>query len=149
MEQYQYTECGLDDLFLVGVPVVRDDHGERVVSIPNIRGLHKAIAKSILESSGGMSGKELRFLRAEMGLTQAELGQILQKEALTIGRWEREEADMGSVQEALLRRLVAEILKISLDISVEETVRLCEPSARRKPIVINGKNPDNYISEAA
>ncbi|KAI94998.1 transcriptional regulator [Rhodomicrobium udaipurense JA643] len=62
MSTYRYTECGLDNVIIQGVEFVTDDNGEEVVSIPNVNGLHKAIAEGILLRQAGMSGKELRFI---------------------------------------------------------------------------------------
>jgi transcriptional regulator with XRE-family HTH domain len=50
-----------------------------------------------------MTGKELRFLRTEMGMTQAELAKIVHREPLTISRWERSEDEIDSNAEVLVR----------------------------------------------
>ncbi|HYW33587.1 MAG TPA: transcriptional regulator, partial [Candidatus Bathyarchaeia archaeon] len=65
---YQYTECGLDNVELHNVDPVVDDAGDEVYEIPNLLGLHKVIAHCIVTSKTGLTPKELRFLRTEMGL---------------------------------------------------------------------------------
>jgi DNA-binding transcriptional regulator YiaG len=74
-----------------GMTVPRDDAGEEVYSIRNIAGSHKLIAHCILKHARGISPKELRSLRTEMGLTQHELGEVVKKDHQTVGRWERGE----------------------------------------------------------
>ena len=69
---YRYTASGLDNVTLVGLKNVCDDDGDACITIPNINGLHRAIANAIVTHPRGMSGKELRFLRTLMGKTQAE-----------------------------------------------------------------------------
>ena len=50
-----------------------------------------------------MSGQELRFLRAEMGLTQAQLAEIVKVSLLTVSRWERNETPVNDAAEMLVR----------------------------------------------
>ena len=67
-----------------------DDAGEQVVTIRNVAGLHKAIATAIVMKRANMTGKELRFLRTEMGMTQAELADVVHREAAChqpLGAW--------------------------------------------------------------
>jgi putative transcriptional regulator len=48
------------------------DYGP-MIHIENINGLHRAIGLHIVEKLEPMSGREFRFLRKQMGLTQSEL----------------------------------------------------------------------------
>ena len=72
---YHYTECGLKNVYIEGLPVINDD-GEEIIQIPNIQELHWLIAKVILESKS-MNGDEIRFLRTEMSYTPEELSEQL------------------------------------------------------------------------
>ncbi len=141
-KKYQYTECGLDNVFLHGLDVVTDDAGQKVITIPNILGLHKAISEVIILQNKSISGKELRFLRTEMGMTQTELGELVHRERLTIGRWESGECSIESAAEVVIRKLVAE--KLNLDESIETISRYCIDRADSEPIRIDGSNPKNY-----
>ena len=67
MAGYRYTESGLDNVMIEGVNFLIEDAGEASISIPNINGLHKAIAGGIVRRPSGMTGRELRFLRTEIG----------------------------------------------------------------------------------
>ncbi|MCL2713658.1 MAG: hypothetical protein FWD68_03435 [Alphaproteobacteria bacterium] len=72
MGDYRYTESGLDNVLIRGMNVfVDEDGGEEWITIANINALHRAIALGIIRRQTSMSGRELRFLRSEMGMTQA------------------------------------------------------------------------------
>ena len=103
MNSYHYTDCGLDNVMIKGAGVVIDDCGDESICIPNVNGLHKAVAQSIVARKSGINGGELRFLRTEMGLTQPELAALVHREPLAISRWERGEGQIDSNAEALIR----------------------------------------------
>jgi DNA-binding transcriptional regulator YiaG len=128
MSAFRYTQSGLDNVVIKGFKPVKDDSGAQVYGIPNVNVLHRLIAKCIVEHAAGISPKELRFLRTEMGLTQAELGALVKKEQLTIGRWERGEVPIDQNAEFTIRTLAAAKLDIKPELSVEEMVRACVPS---------------------
>lgn len=145
MAAYQYRECGLDNVRIEGVVPCRDDDGDEVVTIPNVAGLHKAIATAIVHHKAGMGGRELRFLRTEMGMTQAELAKVVHHDTQSIGRWERGECPIEPNAEAVIRLLAAERLKLKVKTdSVEELSGWCVTTAAPQPIVIDGKDPAHY-----
>ncbi len=148
MSVYRYMESGLDNVFIEGVSFVTDDAGEACITVPNINGLHKAIATGIVRQKAGMTGREMRFLRTEIGLTQAELAVIVHREALAISRWERGEVPIDSNAEALIRLFAAQKLELE-SIDVKDVAGWCIPSAETPPIVIDGSDPSNYVLKVA
>lgn len=144
MVQYRYTESGLDNVIIEGIDFLVDDAGEECISIPNVNGLHRAIAHGIVRKHSGMTGRELRFLRSEMGMTQAQLAAMVHREPLAISRWERGEHDIDSNAEALIRIAATERLRLPHDATVEEIAGWCIPSASTPPLVIDGSDPSNY-----
>jgi DNA-binding transcriptional regulator YiaG len=146
---YRYTESGLDNVTIHNMDVVVDDAGEEVYAIPNILGLHKVIAHCIVAAETGMTPKELRFLRTEMGLTQGELAQVVKKDHQTVGRWERGETPLDGNAEVVIRMLAAERLGIDPKLEVEELAERCIPSAEFRRIDIDGSNPKRYRPLAA
>jgi len=148
---YRYTECGLDNVFLEGVDVLQDDHGDEVYRIENILDLHKLIAYAIISRRGGLSGPELRFLRSEMGLTQEELAKRLGCTRVTISRWERNEEAINLNAEVVVKLLTAEKLDIDPDMSIEDMALNSDWSAQVTEIRIDGSDPQHYkrIQEAA
>ena len=148
MNEYRYTESGLDNVIIQGAHVLVDDAGNSCVTIPNVNGLHKAIAQAIVHRHSAMSGRELQFLRTEMGMTQAELAAIVHREPLAISRWERDEIGTDSNAETLIRLHATERLGLS-HIPVAEVAGWCIPTAQTRPLVIDGSDPDNYQPKLA
>lgn len=149
MEAYHYKECGLDNVLIKGMVPCKDDEGDEVFAIPNVLGLHKVIAETIVSREAGMTGPELRFIRTEMGMTQAELAKVVHHEAQSIGRWERNEFAIDQTAEALIRLLAIEKLALQLGgETVSELSERCVPSAASKQIVIDGHDPSHYKQAA-
>jgi transcriptional regulator with XRE-family HTH domain len=146
---YYYTESGLDNVTIFGVNPVVDDSGEETVSIANLPGLHRTISFALIKLPRGLNGKELRFIRTEMGLTQAELALLVHKDGQTVGRWERNEHPIGETEEMIIRLAAAEKLKLDISLSIDELARSCVPSAEFKEIRIDGSKPDHYPLLAA
>jgi DNA-binding transcriptional regulator YiaG len=147
MEAYHYTESGLDNVMVYGVMPCVDDDGDEVVTIANIDGLHRAIAQAIVTHKSGISGKELRFLRTEMGLTQAKLAQIVHHEAQSVARWEKGECPISPTAETVIRLLATQRLNLEdvRDEPIEILSERCVASATPQPININGEDPNHYV----
>lgn len=144
MGEYRYTESGLDNILIEGMDVFVDDGGEKSVTIPNINGLHRVIALGIVRRKISMSGKELRFLRTEMGMTQAQLAKLVHCEPLTISRWEREEFPIDSNAEALIRVSATQELGLPTDARITEISGWCIQGEAPPPLIIDGRDPSNY-----
>ncbi len=147
-QRYRYTECGLDNVVLENIDVVTDHAGEETVCIPAINKLHDLIATCILRRHSRMSGKELRFLRTRMGMTQGQLAELLHRDAQTIARWEKGESEIDGNAETLFRLLAAENLGISLNADVQTVSRWSVPSDGPQEIVLLAEG-DGYRPRAA
>lgn len=102
-EPLQYTMCGLDDIYLCGgYDQVETDYGKGVV-VHHMDDLHRAIGLYLTQSKKTLSGKEIRFLRHQMDLTQAQLGDWLRVQDQTVARWEKGEVPIGGPEDLLLR----------------------------------------------
>lgn len=87
--RYHYTECGLDNIYLLnGVETVETPRGKGV-KIEDMEGLHRAIALILVREKKELSGKEFRFLRHEINMTQLVLAALLGVDAQTVARWEK------------------------------------------------------------
>lgn len=86
---YHYRECGLRNVWLANGYHEHDTPYGEGISIHDIEGLHRAIARGLVNKGGRLTGTELRFLRQEMGLSQAKLAQLLGNEAQTVALWEK------------------------------------------------------------
>lgn len=104
-EPIQYTMCGLDDIYLCGgYDLVESDYGPGLV-VHHMDALHRAIGMYLTQSKKTLDGKEIRFLRHQMDLTQAQLGDILRVTDQTVARWEKGEVPIGGPEDLLLRIL--------------------------------------------
>ena len=86
---YQYKECGLNNIFLTNGFVVEQSSRGGTVSIENVEGLHRAIGVWLTRDKKFLDGREARFLRLEMGFSQALLARLLGKDEQAIARWEK------------------------------------------------------------
>ncbi len=80
------------------------DCGEEFEVIPNIEGLHKAIAISFAKKRGPLSPGEIRFLRTYLGYSSQDFARTLGVRPETVTRWEHpRDGGMTSVAERFLR----------------------------------------------
>jgi putative transcriptional regulator len=89
MNRYHYTQSGLDNVWLEnGFTFDQTPYGRGVI-IENVHGLHEAIGYALLDKPGRLTGRELRFLRKELELSQSRLGELMGKTDQTVARWEK------------------------------------------------------------
>jgi len=79
--------------------------GDEEVVIPNIEGLHKAIAGLLAEKPAKLSPQEVRFLRTYLGYSSVDFARVMGVTAETVSRWERVDQphSMGETAERFLR----------------------------------------------
>lgn len=86
---YHYTESGLNNHYLLnGYDVIKTAYGRAVV-IQNVEHLHYMMARSIVESQPHMTGREFKFIRKQMNMTQQEIAELYGCDAQTVARWEK------------------------------------------------------------
>jgi DNA-binding transcriptional regulator YiaG len=76
-KQLHYTACGLDNVWLENGFTVKPSALGEVVSVQDTDGLHHILAMTLVQKTGLLTGKEFRFLRVQLGLSQEALGQLL------------------------------------------------------------------------
>jgi DNA-binding transcriptional regulator YiaG len=108
---YHYEASGLPYVFLKnGFERVETPYGKGV-TIHDLPGLHKAIAQILIGSTHPLLGCEFRFLRTELGLSQAELGELLGRDVQSVARWEKgRNQRVDPAAERVLRVLYRETL---------------------------------------
>lgn len=90
-KNFHYTACGLDNVWLAnGYQVKTTRHGT-AVSVSDVDGLHQLLAKTLIEKPGRLTGKEFRFLRTQLGLSQEALGVLLDFSENAVSLWERKD----------------------------------------------------------
>lgn len=102
-EKYHYLECGLDDVYLVNGFERKESPRGPGIAIRDIDKLHRAIGEYLCLMKKELNGKEIRFLRREMLMSQATLAHLLDVGEQTVHRWETGKSNMPRAAEALLR----------------------------------------------
>lgn len=102
---YLFTECGLDDIYLLNGYTIEPHDGEDYVRIENLDGLWKAIGLSLVTNRKVLSPKEIKFLRSHMDKTQSELATFLRVDDQTVARWEKGKARLPGPADLALRAL--------------------------------------------
>lgn len=105
---FNYRGCGLDDIWLMSGYDVEEIDGEESITIRNLDGLHDAIAQSLITRKKVLKGKEIRFLRLQLDLTQSELARLIGCDSQQIARYEKDENKMPGPAGRVLRMLVRE-----------------------------------------
>ena len=124
IEPLHYPDCGLDDIFLLnGYEKVETPYGHGI-SVHDVDGLRAAIAWHLVTRKKLLTGKEVRFLRKEIDLTQSELGRLFGVDAQTVARWEKGENNVSGPADRLLRALYLE--HVNGDLKVQDMLRVLD-----------------------
>ena len=109
MDKFHYVACGLPNVWLEnGYTVGVSSDGKPVFHIENVKGLHKAIALSLVEKDTLLTGDEFRFLRAEIKLTRKSLAGFIGYSEETVKKWESGENPIQKTADMTLRNLYLE-----------------------------------------
>lgn len=103
VENHHYAACGLDNVVLEKVEIYRCECGEEMVSIPAMPDLHTLIGTNIVAKKSLLNGKEIRFLRKNMGLAAKKLAAIIGVDNATVSRWENDNQSISGPNDRLLR----------------------------------------------
>jgi putative zinc finger/helix-turn-helix YgiT family protein len=113
-EKYHYKECGLDTVYLENVQIHQSHRcNEQVVRIPEMPRLNLVIGDCLLQMNSILNGKEIRFLRKNMGLKAVDLQNIMGVNNARISRWERGKQKISTSHDRLLRVVYANIKGVS------------------------------------
>ena len=104
-----YTSCGLKNVRLRnGYEATETAYG-KAVSIHDLEGLHRTIGLHIVRHNPELlNGDEIRFLRKELDLPQAQLARILDVTEPTVRNWEAGRNRISGPADRLLRTLYME-----------------------------------------
>ncbi len=109
-ETWQYKECGLSNVKLIGVPVYRcGECGEIEVVIPRLPELHQLLAEELARKRTPLVAEEFRFLRKHLGFSSTDFAKKIGVALETVSRWEsgKLKHPIDPIAEVLLRLLVA------------------------------------------
>ena len=102
---YHYVESGLPNVWLQsGYEVVESPYGEGV-SIQDLEGLHRCLARSLCDKPKRLTGAEFRFLRRELDFSQKMMGELLGIDARQIRNVEHGEKLVKEPYNRLIRHM--------------------------------------------
>jgi len=104
---YKYLESGLDNVIICDIEMIKCSCGEESALIPRILAVHKAIANCLFEKETQLTGKEIRFLRKEMGLKGRDFANLVSVDNATLSRWENGKTKPSVKADRLIRVLYA------------------------------------------
>lgn len=107
-DMLHYTSCGLRNIWLRNGYAVKQTKYGKAVSIHNVEGLHKAIGLYLVNNKKSLSGSEVRFLRKELDMSQAQLAQVLGVGETTVRGWENSRTKITKPADRMLRVLYRE-----------------------------------------
>ena len=114
---YKYLESGLDNVLICDIEMVKCSCGEECALIPGILAVHKAIANCLLEKETQLTGKEIRFLRKEMGLKGRDFANLVSIDNATLSRWENGKTKPSVKADRLIRVLYAVKMKSAKELA--------------------------------
>jgi putative transcriptional regulator len=101
---YHYTECGLDNIYLVnGFKITKTSDGDEELFIHDIHGLHKAISNILVFKRGLLEGSEIKFIRTMLDLSQNKLAALIGCRYQQILLWEKNKNKISKPADRLLR----------------------------------------------
>jgi putative zinc finger/helix-turn-helix YgiT family protein len=108
---YKYLESGLDNVIICNIEMIKCSCGEESALIPRILAVHEAIANCLLEKENQLTGKEIRFLRKEMGLKGRDFADLVNIDNATLSRWENGKTKPSVKADRLIRVLYSSKMK--------------------------------------
>ena len=109
MNAYHYVQCGLDNVWLQnGFEIVETPYGQSVkIDRPDM--LDAAIAECLTKKSAPLTGREFRFLRLQLDMSQKRIGELVGKEAQTVALWEKSEK-VNSEIDYMIRHIYRQVV---------------------------------------
>src|SRR2546429_572035 len=102
-EPYHFVDCGLPNVYLVGIRYFRCECTRELVDIPAIKQLMNLIARDLVEKDSALSGAEMRFLRKRLGAKAADFAKQIGLEPETLSRIENDHLPPSERTDKLVR----------------------------------------------
>ena len=106
---YHYKECGLDNVWLENGFVTKTTPYGKAVAIDDAVQLHQVLTLGLTMKKGRITGKELRFMRVVLNMSQEGLGKCVGATEQSVSLWERT-GKVPQSTDSIVRMLVSEKL---------------------------------------
>ncbi len=100
---YHFVDCGLPNIYLVGVRQFRCECGKELVEIPAIKQLMSLIARHVVLKNEALTGDEVRFLRKQLGQKAADFAAKVKLQPETLSRMETGKQAIGERTDNYIR----------------------------------------------
>jgi len=105
-QEYRYIESGLNHVYLQGLDVeFCEKCNEKSPLLPRILELHSIIARKLALQPTTLRGKDIKFMRKQLGMRAREWAALMRVDVSTFSRWENDEQVLGPQSDTLLRLL--------------------------------------------
>lgn len=152
-EIYHYTECGLDNVYLESGFEYIDEPDGRYVAFQDLDGLHRCIGVALVNHKESLTGKEIRFLRTEMLLSQVKLASLLRVNEQAVRRWENGKSALPKPAEHLIRLLYREHIHdndhVGIRAGLERAANLDDVSAGAVIFTLKKPTRNGWTAETA
>jgi DNA-binding transcriptional regulator YiaG len=101
----RYKGCGLDDVYLASGYEFEETPYGHGIRIKNLDSLHAQIGLYLAKHRKTLIGKEIRFLRHQMDLTQSELARLLGCNSQQVARYEKDQNKLTGPADRVIRIL--------------------------------------------
>lgn len=99
---YHYKDCGLNNVYLHnGFSIDKDGN----LHIENMTQLHKVIGRTLVEKPARLKGKEIKFIRHMMDLSQKMFAELIGVSYQSVLSWEKSKRVIPKTADHLLRAL--------------------------------------------
>lgn len=105
---YHYLSCGLDNIYLLNGYEVHETEDGPTYGIHNFDALHRAIALGLVNKPAPLNGKEFRFLRVELDLSQKAIADLFGYTDQTVANWEKGKTEIQVLADATIRQYYRE-----------------------------------------
>ena len=109
MDGYHYKTSGLNDVYLLNGYDVIEYGDEKAISIHDLDGLHQVISLTLVQQEARLTGREFRFLRIEMNLSQKAFGMWFGLTDQAVALWEKKDR-VPQWADAIIRMVYVESL---------------------------------------
>ncbi len=107
---FHYKDCGLSIVWLINGYAQEKMNKDIVYRIEDKPGLHRLIAKALINRRGSLTGQEMYFIRSEMKLLTRELGEKMGVGASVVSQWEQSAHPLPRGADIALRTIYVGLL---------------------------------------
>jgi DNA-binding transcriptional regulator YiaG len=100
---YHFVECGLPNIYLVGIRHFQCECGEKYVEIPALKQLMSLIARHAVMKDQALSGAEIKFLRKRLGQKAGDFAASVRLQPETLSRVENGKQAVGAKTDFYIR----------------------------------------------